>query len=194
MPYTVLPKANHAKAFGRNMRISTKHAALLCRVIRKKPLKRAKRLLEDLAAERRSLEGKHYTKTAKEVLSLLSSCEKNAEALGLDTAHLMVHASAHQGTHLRRRRRKQAFGMKLKSTNLEIILVEKIPYDYVKRAVKKQPPKKEPEKQIAGMQEIKEKSEKLREKTEELEKQVEEIVGKDIETHADKREKEEKGR
>ncbi|MBS3053229.1 MAG: hypothetical protein J4469_01890 [Candidatus Aenigmarchaeota archaeon] len=118
MHYTFVPREKHAKAYGRNLRISAKHAAFLCRVIKKKPLTRVKRLLEDLAEERRNLDGKYYTKTAKEMLMLLNSCEKNADALGLDAGHLMVHASAHQGTNLRRRRRKQNFGSKMKSANV----------------------------------------------------------------------------
>lgn len=196
MHYTVAPKEKHAKAYGSNMRISAKKAALLCRVIRKKPLKRARRLLEDLSAERRDLDGKHYTKTAREMLMLLNSCEKNAEALGLDTGFLMVHASAHKGTNMRRRRRKQKFGSAMKTANVEVVLVERVPKDYVKKtALKKEslkkPPKEENEaKQAIG--EMKEKTEALREKSEEIEKQVEEIAGKDIPTHADERKSESK--
>lgn len=186
MHYTLIPEEKHAKAYGRNLRISAKHAAFLCRVIRKKPLARAKRLLEDLSAQRRSLDGKYYMKTAKEMLMLLNSCEKNADAMGLDTGHLMVHASAHLGTHLRRRRRKQGFGFRLKSANVEIILKEKVPHDVVSKAdLKKQPEEKVPKPKV--VEEMKEQSERIREQAEELEKQVEKIAGKDIPTHADER-------
>ncbi len=123
--YTIEPKEKYAKAFGRNLRISTKSATILCRVIRKKPLTRAKRLLQGLAAEQRSLDSKHYTKTAKEMMMLLESCEKNADNLNLDKGRLIVHASAHKGTIMRRRRRKSAYGSRMKSTNLEIMLIEK---------------------------------------------------------------------
>lgn len=190
--YTFIPEKRHSKAYGRNLRISAKKAAFLCRVIRGKPLNRAKRLLEDMISGRRSLEGRHYTKTAEGLLSLLKSCEKNAVAAGLDTAHLVVHGSAHKGTNLRRRRRKQGFGFRMKSANVEIMLTEKVPHDYVgKDAVRKQlskdgrGPEKHPDK--AAVDEIREKSEKLREASEELEKQVEKVVGKDIPTHADRR-------
>src|SRR3989338_8692228 len=104
--YTFQPKERSARALGRNLRISTKSATLLCRTIRKKPLTRAKRLLQDLAAERRSLGKKHYTKTAREMLMLLQSCEKNADSMDLDKDRLIVHASAHKGTIMRRLRRK----------------------------------------------------------------------------------------
>ncbi len=124
MPYTFVPREKCAKAYS-SMRISTKSAAKLCRVISRKPLSRAKRLLTGLAEEKRELGTKHYTKTAKELLGLLNSCEKNAEFLGLDASRLFVHASAHTGTIMRRRRRKAAFGSKLKSTNVEMMLIEK---------------------------------------------------------------------
>lgn len=125
MTYTFIPKEKYARAFGNNMRISTKSATILCRVIRKKPLTRAKRLLQDLAAERRSLDGKHYTKTAREMVVLLESCEKNADSLELDKGRLIVHASAHKGTNMRRRRRKAKYGSQMKTTNLEIMLIER---------------------------------------------------------------------
>lgn len=124
MPYTFVPKEKYAKTYG-TLRISTRSAMKLCRAISKKPLVRAKRLLNDLAEERRMLGRKHYTKTAKEILQLLNSCEKNAEFMDLDAGKLFVHASAHTGAIMRRRRRKAAFGSRLKSTNVEIMLIER---------------------------------------------------------------------
>ena len=140
--YTIKPKERYAKSFGRDLGISTKAAAKICRVIRKKPLSRTKRLLNDLIARRRSLGGKYYTKTVKEIADLLSSCEKNAAFLGLDNEKLFVHASAHTGTIMRRRRRKAAFGSRLKRTNLEIMLIEK-GKEIEKKEIKKKPEKKE---------------------------------------------------
>ena len=125
MPYTFVPKHKYAKAFGRDLRISTKSAVKICSVIRNKPMSRAKRLLGDLANGKRSLEGKYYTKTVREMLSLLNSCEKNAEFLGLESEKLFVSASAHKGTNFKRRRRKSDFGSGMKTTNLEIMLVER---------------------------------------------------------------------
>lgn len=124
MPYTFVPKEKHAKAYS-TLRISTKSGAKLCRAISKKPLVRAKRLLTDLAEERRTLGRRHYTKTAKELLQLLNSCEKNAEALGLAAEKLFIHASAHKGPTMRRRRRRGNFGTRLKSTSVEVMLIER---------------------------------------------------------------------
>ncbi|MBI2579188.1 MAG: hypothetical protein HYW26_05730 [Candidatus Aenigmarchaeota archaeon] len=125
MPYTFLPKQPHAKAHGRNMRISRKSAVVLCAAIRNKPLTRARRLLTDIKSGRRSLKGKYYSKTVDGILELLNSCEKNAGNLGLDSERLFVQAAAHQGTAMRRRRRKSGFGSHLKATHLEIFLVER---------------------------------------------------------------------
>src|SRR3972149_10489657 len=125
MSYTFIPKEKHAKAYGNNVRVSRKSATIICNVIKKKPLIRGKRLLVDLKAKRRSLRGKYYSKTVDEILQLLESCEKNADNLNLDKGKLFIHASAHKGTIMRRRRRKAKFGSRMKSTNLEIMLIEK---------------------------------------------------------------------
>ncbi|MEM5835106.1 MAG: uL22 family ribosomal protein [Candidatus Aenigmatarchaeota archaeon] len=124
MPYTFTPKERHAKAYSW-LNISQKDAKVICRVIRKKKLKVVKRLLEDLIAKRRSLKGKYYTKAVTEIKKLLESCEKNAKALGLDFDKLFVYASSHKGPTVARRRRKYEHGRLMKSTNVEIILVEK---------------------------------------------------------------------
>ncbi len=144
MPYTFVPKHKFAKAYGSDLRISTKHSVQICAVIRNKTLARAKRLLNDLDTQKRNLEGKYHTKAVREFLNMLNSCEKNAEFLGLDNEKLFVHASAHKGTRLKRRRRKAAFGSGLKSTNIEIMLIErgkesktKVPKKKIEEQIKK---------------------------------------------------------
>lgn len=124
MPYTFKPKERHAKAYSW-LNISQKDAKVICRVIRKKKLTTVKRLLEDLLSRKRSLRGKYYTKAVTEIKKLLESCEKNAKFLGLDMDRLFVYASSHKGPTLMRRRRKYEHGRLMKSTNVEIILVEK---------------------------------------------------------------------
>ena len=159
MPYTFVPKQKYAKAHGNDMRISTKASVKICRVIKKKPLARAKRLLNDLLSEKRSLEGKYYTTTVREILQLLDSCEKNAEFLGLENEKLFVHASASKGTNMRRRRRKAKFGSKMKSTNIEIFLIERGKESKTKVSKKK-------------IQQQKEATEQLKEKQTEVAKQL----------------------
>jgi ribosomal protein L22 len=125
MPYTFESEKPHAKAFGNNLRISAKDSQVLCKAVRRKKLSVVKRLLQDLIAGKRTLDTYYYTKAAEGMLSLLESCEANAKARGLDAAKLFVHASATHGSNLRRARRKSGFGAKMKSTNLEIILIER---------------------------------------------------------------------
>lgn len=154
MTYTYKPEQRFAKASGSNMNISTKDAAKICKVIRGKKLTQVKRLLNDLLSEKRSLNGKYYTKAVNEIKTLLGGCEKNAEFRGLNMDLLFVHASAHQGSVIRRRRRKAAFGSRLKSTNLEIMLIEK---GKIKQAKKKEKPKKDEEKKTKARFDAKEK-------------------------------------
>ena len=123
--YTFKPSQKHAKAYGANLGISTKGSEIICRVIRGKKLNVVERLINDIITKKRSLNGKYYTKTAKAVKDLIEGCKKNAEYIGLDNKRLFVHASAHKGVSIRRRRRKAGFGSKIKSTNIELILIEK---------------------------------------------------------------------
>lgn len=180
MPYTFEPKQKHAKVHGSSLRVSAKASNTICRTIKKKTLARSKRLLMNLISKKQSLDGKYYTKAAKEMLNLLNSCEKNAEFLGLDADRLMVHATATHGAAFHRRRRKGAFGSKLKSAYIEIMLIErgkerkdKVPKKKIQEAMKK--PVAEEEK---TEQEMKKEIEGLREKNEDLEKKVEDIEKK----------------
>lgn len=142
MPYTFIPKEKHAKAYG-SPSISYKTAMKLCRAIRRKKLSAAKRLLEGLEAGNRTLGGKYHTKTAKGILYMINSCEKNAVAQGLDTSRLFVYASPHQGPRIRRRRRKSSYGSLLKRAHLEIILIEQGKAAATKSAGKVKQPAKE---------------------------------------------------
>ena len=125
MGYTFEPEKPHAKAYGNNLRISPKNARIICTVIKRKKLSVAKRLLQDVIAGTRSLRGKYFTNASKSILELLESCEANAKSLGLDVGQLFVHASATHGTMMRRGRRKSSFGSRLKTANVEVILVQR---------------------------------------------------------------------
>ncbi|MBI4174518.1 MAG: hypothetical protein HY517_02635 [Candidatus Aenigmarchaeota archaeon] len=183
---TFVPKHNYARAFGTGMRISQKSASLVCRAIKNKPLTRAKRLLEDLKAERRSLEGKYYSKAVKAMLSLLNSCEKNAEFKGLDADRLFVHASAHKGANIRRRRRKGAFGSTMKNTNMEILLIER--GEERKDKVSRKKIKEQLIKPTAVEQELKAESEETKRELERLKEEQKELL-KDVEEAEKKTEK-----
>jgi len=154
--YTFKPKEKFAKASGSNVSISTKTSAKIFRVIRGKKLSQVKRLLDDLQTGKRSLEGKYHTKTVRKIKELLESCEKNAEFLGLNANALFVHASAHQGNTIRRKRRRAAFGSRMKATNLEIMLIER------GKIAERKEEKKEKKKEVSQKKE--EVSEKRKEK------------------------------
>ena len=137
MKYTIKPEKS-AKASAENLRISRKDAVKICRIIQMKPLKNVKRFLNSLSNKTIHVDGKYYTNAANAVSELINSCEKNAESLGLNTGRLWVHASAHMGAVMRRRRRKAGFGSRIKSTNLELILIEKPEKEVSKKLKKKQ--------------------------------------------------------
>ena len=122
--YTFEPEEKHAKAFGRNLSISMKDSLKVCKKIKGKPLVKAKKILNGLENETIHINGKYYTKAAGEIKNLIESCEKNADFLGLAKDNLKVHVSVHKGSNMRRRRRKAAFGNRMKSTNLEVILIQ----------------------------------------------------------------------
>lgn len=122
--YSICPEERHAKAYGKDIQISTKDSIILCKLIRGKKLTVVKKLLTDLSEEKRSIRGKYYTKAVGEFLIILNSCEKNADNLGLDKGKLFVQSSANLGSHVHRRRRKSKFGSRMKFTNIEVFLIE----------------------------------------------------------------------
>ena len=86
MEYAYKPKGKSAKTQGSGLRVSKKASMSVCRAINKKSLQKAKALLSSIAEGSESLDGKYYTNATKEVLSLLESAERNAEASRLQTA------------------------------------------------------------------------------------------------------------
>jgi large subunit ribosomal protein L22 len=103
-----------AKASGRDLRVSLKHAKEVCKTIKGMKLEEAKNLLTQAinkktaipfhrykkkAAHRRGLQkayaGKYPVKAAKRILQVLEGAEANAEFKGLDTERLrIIHATA----------------------------------------------------------------------------------------------------
>ncbi len=118
-------KEKSARVYGRSLRISRKSSVILCSRITGKGLLKGRRLLSDLVAQKRSLNGKYYTNTAKEILDLLSSAQANAEAKGLDPEKLSIHASAHDGFSFWRNRRFKVRRQKRKVCNLQVVLMER---------------------------------------------------------------------
>ena len=158
---------NIAKAHSLNLRISVKNAKVVCKSVRGMYLKKAKKFLEDVLKEKRSINGKYYSKTTKEVLNIIKSAEKNAEFKNLDTDNMYIlHIAALDGTHMHRRRHKRNIGTKIKSAHLEVILKERRKKEA--KEIKEEKPK-EAEKEIKEKPEKKKEVEK-KEQAEETEK------------------------
>lgn len=102
--------------------VSTLHSVKICRKINRRKFANVKKFMNDLINEKKSINGKFYTKTAKEVLKLLDSVESNAKAKNIDPNEMQIFISAHQGPTLYRSRTKRFYGLKLKMTNLQIVL------------------------------------------------------------------------
>ncbi|UCB61137.1 MAG: 50S ribosomal protein L22 [Candidatus Bathyarchaeota archaeon] len=136
-----------AKASGRELKISPKHAREVCKTIKGMRTDKAKQYLEQVIAKKRpvpfrrftkkvghrhgmqkAMVGKYPVKAATRILKVLESAEGNAEFKGLDTERLrVVHASAYPGIKLKRAI-PRAFGRSSPKnrvlTHVEILLRE----------------------------------------------------------------------
>jgi large subunit ribosomal protein L22 len=111
-----------AKASGREIRVSHKHAREVCRTVKGMMLTNAKAYLRDVmdkkkavplrryrkkVGHRRGLEkafaGRYPIKAAQKVLNVIEGAEANAENKGLDVDRLRIfHAAAYPGTKIKR--------------------------------------------------------------------------------------------
>ena len=137
-----------AKASGREVRVSHKHAREVCRTIKGMMLANAKAYLRDVidkkkavpfrrykkkAGHRHGLEksyaGRYPIKAAKKILSLIEGAEANAENKGLDIDRLRIfHAAAYPGMKIKRftpRAHGRASPKYETTTHIEIVLDEK---------------------------------------------------------------------
>jgi len=110
-------KSKTAKALGRSLKISPKHAVEICNKIRGMKVEKAEAYLEDViemktavpfkrhnkkVGHRRGIggwpTGRYPVKAAKQILDILKNAEANAEYKGLDTENLKImHISSHRG-------------------------------------------------------------------------------------------------
>jgi large subunit ribosomal protein L22 len=111
-----------AKASGRELRVSPKHAREVCRTLKGMKLDQAKSYLQQVmlkkkpvpfrrfnkkVGHRHGLEkafaGRYPVKAAQEILRVLEGAEANAENKGLDMERLrIIHASAYPGMKIKR--------------------------------------------------------------------------------------------
>lgn len=135
-----------SKAMGWELNISPKKSMEICREIRGKNIKDAKKLLQDVIAMKKPIAYKRYkrdvphrkgkgimagrwpVKPAKEILRLLKSAESNAQYKGLDIDSLIIaHSSAHRGRILKGRMPRaqgRSTAWNEQTTNVQIILEE----------------------------------------------------------------------
>ncbi|MEL7669735.1 50S ribosomal protein L22 [Methanobacterium sp.] len=140
-------KSKTAKALGRSLKISPKHAVEICNKIRGMKVEKAEAYLEDViemktavpfkrhnkkVGHRRGIggwpTGRYPVKAAKQILDILKNAEANAEYKGLDTENLKImHISSHRG-YVIRGWTPRAFGraspFNTPTTHVQIVLGE----------------------------------------------------------------------
>ncbi len=145
--YTDDDKAKTAKALGRSLKISPKHAVEICNKIRGMKVEKAEAYLEDViemktavpfrrhnkkVGHKRGIKGwptgRYPVKAAKQILDILKNAEANAEYKGLDTENLKImHISSHRG-YIIRGWTPRAFGraspFNTPTTHVQIVLGE----------------------------------------------------------------------
>ena len=119
---TDVDQEKSAKASGRELRVSHKHAREVCKTKKGMKLYQAKDYLQQVILKKKAVpfrrfnkkvghrhgfekafSGRYPVKAAKEILRVLEGAEANAEYKGLDIENLrIIHASAHQGMKIKR--------------------------------------------------------------------------------------------
>ena len=64
------PKSS-VRVYGRSINVSYKTSQIVCRKVTGMNLEKAKKLIENLISKKHSLDGRYYTNTSVEMLSLL---------------------------------------------------------------------------------------------------------------------------
>ena len=137
-----------AKASGREVRVSHKHAREVCRAVKGMMLAQAKEYLRDVMDKKKAVPfrrykkklghrhglkktyaGRYPIKAAKKVLNVIEGAEANAENKGLDVDRLRVfHAAAYPGMKIKRftpRAHGRSSPKYETPTHIEIVLDEK---------------------------------------------------------------------
>ena len=147
MPEELDPEKT-AKASGREIRVSHKHAREVCKTIKGMMLSSAKTYLRDVIEKRKAVPfrrfkkklghrhgllkasaGRYPVKTAQQVLKVVEGAEANAENKGLDVDRLrIIHAAAYPGMKIKRympRAHGRSSPRYETTTHIEIVLDEK---------------------------------------------------------------------
>jgi len=144
-----------AKAVGRDITISTKHAIEICNFIRKKPVEKAKIMLNDAIEMKRPIPFKRFTNgpghkagmasgrfcvnACEAILRIVESAEINAQHKGLNTSNLaLLHISAQQAAKIMKHSRHR--GRAAKNTHVEVVVGEHKEISKEDKADKKKEP------------------------------------------------------
>jgi large subunit ribosomal protein L22 len=150
--YSIIPEEldpeKTAKASGREIRVSHKHAREVCRTIKGMMLTKAKTYLKDVVDKRKpvpfrrykkklghrrgvekTFAGRYPVKAAQQILRVVEGAEANAENKGLDVDRLRIlHAAAYPGLKIKRytsRAHGRSSPRYETTTHIEIVLDEK---------------------------------------------------------------------
>ncbi len=105
-----------------SLSVSSIHAQTVCKKLNGKEYLKAKKFVEDVRDKKISMNGKYYTKTVTEIAKLLHTAEANAIAQNYDIETMKLFISVSKGSRLYRSKRKRAFGIAMKNTNVQVIL------------------------------------------------------------------------
>ncbi|MBW3013121.1 50S ribosomal protein L22 [Candidatus Woesearchaeota archaeon] len=137
--YSCKIQENMAKAVGRDLDVSKKHAVEICSFLRGKPLERAKIILQEVTEKKQAVPFKRHkrdiphrtkigpgrfpVKASQRILKILESVTANAQNMGLATGKLEIcHINAHQASRPARGGRQR--GRTLKRTHVEVVVRE----------------------------------------------------------------------
>lgn len=135
---------NYARAYGRNLPVSTKTSIEMCSFLRGKTFDRAIRFLDDVLSFKAAVPFRRFTdgvghrrgkmaagrypqKLSTEMKALLLSAKANADVKGLSDSLVIAHICAHKAAtpfHNGRQRRRS-----MKRTHIELVLEEVAPKD-----------------------------------------------------------------
>lgn len=131
---------NIAKAVGSSLSISTKHAILICNMLRGKPVSTALDMLEKVQEKKLAVAhtrfgggvghkpgmgpGRYPLKASKEIATVLKSAQANAQSKGLSTNDLIIESIVANRASIPLRYGRKG-GVSAKRTHIEIVLKEK---------------------------------------------------------------------
>ena len=157
-----------ARAVGVSLPISHKHAIEICNHLKKRPVKKAQQILEDVLDKKQAIPFKRYKmnvghkpgkmaagrypeKASWEILNLINSAEANANAKGLSNDLFITHLNANRAQGFPRGGRIPGTP---KGAHVEIVIEEK-KVEKKQRTAKKEAKPAEPKKEVAKKEEKK---------------------------------------